>query len=107
MNFLTYKTNMEEIEKKELKVDAGASRSVSSWRIVALLLAALVCVAGLMILMVGLSESEGLWIAGLAVIACSIPLFITSALLRGLATMVEASEYYKAIVKRDFDVKES
>ena len=57
-------------------------------------------------MVIGVSEGEGLWIIGLAVIVSAIPLFITSALLRGLATMVEASEYYKSIVERDYDIKE-
>ena len=95
------------MDKKELVIkDRSASKSLTSLSTLLLVLAIICLVVGVFIIFIGAADTDSEVIAtGFVCMLCSIPLFIRRVTLNALQSITECSEYIKAYVERENDVK--
>lgn len=95
------------MDKKELIIkDRSASKSLTSLSTLLLVLAIICLVVGALLILIGALDTDNEPIAiGFICILCSIPLFISRVILNAVQSITECSEYIKAYVERENDIK--
>ena len=101
-------------EKKELRVDKSTSKKVGIWQGCFAMLGWLSLIAGIFTTIAGIdkanqllySETRTLFI-GISLLVLAIVFLFNSALLKGVITIVQSSEYKKALVEDKFLVVEN
>jgi TctA family transporter len=94
-------------ERKKQCVDNRVSSSVENSRIAIKIFGWFLFIVGIIVTIVGISDysyNAITLIVGVSMVSVSIPLFIICPFLKGLATIVEASEYKMALIEREYDI---
>ena len=95
------------MDKKELVIkDRSASKSLTSLSTILLVLAIICILAGAFIFIGGIATSEPeVTTVSILCLLSSIPIFISRVILNALQSITECSEYIKAYMERENDIK--
>ena len=99
------------MEKQTLKVNDKSSKAINAWKTFFLVIAWICLIGGIIVAIVGIEDATSFYhpdsstlIIGIAIAISSIPDFVIASLLRGLITITEASEYYKAKFESEYEI---